>query len=74
MKSPTILEGILRMSLEDTIRVFILSESLEWIFKVRDSRLVSTQEKIITDEMAEEKIKDLRPHHHEFATTLEMYS
>ena len=58
----TILEGIHRMSLEDTVLVLILSEGLEWILKVRASRLVSTQEKIITDEMVEERIKELRPH------------
>ena len=64
----TILEGIHRMSLEDTVtRVLILSEGLEWILKVRASRLVSTQEKIITDEMVEERIKELSPHHPVFA-------
>jgi hypothetical protein len=67
----TILEGLHRMSLEDTVRVLILSEGLEWILKVRASRLVSTQEKIITDEMVEEKIKELRPHHPVFAAILE---
>ena len=67
----TILEGIHRMSLEDTVRVLILSEGLEWILKVRSSRLVSIQEKIITDEMVEGRTKELSPHHPVFAAILE---
>jgi hypothetical protein len=59
------------MSLEDTVRVLILSEGLEWILRVQASRLVSTREKIITDEMVEEKIKELRPHHPVFAAILQ---
>ena len=59
------------MSLEDTLRVLILSEGLEWILKVWASRLVSTQEKIITDEMVEGRIKELSPHHPVFAAILE---
>lgn len=39
----TVLEGIHRMSLEDTVRVLVLSEGLEWILKVRALRLVNTQ-------------------------------
>ena len=38
---------------------------------MRASRLVSNQEKIITDEMVEEKTKELRPHHPVFAAILE---
>jgi hypothetical protein len=38
---------------------------------VRASRLVSTQEKIITDEMVEERTKELSPHHPVFAAILE---
>ena len=38
---------------------------------MRASRLVSIQEKIITDEMVEERIKELRPHHPVFAAILE---
>jgi hypothetical protein len=67
----TIFEGIHRMSLEETVRVLILSEGLEWILKVQFSRLASTQEKIITDEMVEEKTKELRPHHPVVAAILE---
>jgi hypothetical protein len=40
-------------------------------FKVRASRLVSSQDKIITDEMIEEMIKGLGLHHPEFASILE---
>ena len=40
----TNLEGIHIMSLEDTVRVLILHEGVvEWILKVRASRLLSTQ-------------------------------
>ena len=49
----TILENIHEMSLEDTVRVLVLSEGLEWILKVRALRLVNTREKAITDEMVE---------------------
>ena len=50
----TILENIHGMSLEDTVRVLVLSEGLEWILKVRALRLVYTRERAITDEMVEE--------------------
>ena len=59
------------MSLEDTIRVLVLSEGLERILKVRALRLVNTREKAITDEMVEERIKELKPHHPVFAAILE---
>ena len=67
----TILENIHEMSLEDTVRVLVLSEGLEWILKVRALRLVNTREKAITDEMVEERIKELKPHHPVFAAILE---
>jgi hypothetical protein len=67
----TILEGIRSLSLEDTVRVLILSEGLEWILKARAMRLVNTREKAITDEMVEERIKELKPHHPIFAAILE---
>ena len=68
----TILENIHEMSLEDTVRVYsVLSEGLEWILKVRALRLVNTREKAITDEMVEERIKELKPHHPVFAAILE---
>ena len=67
----TILENIHEMSLEDTVRVPVLSEGLEWILKVRALRLVNTREKAITDEMVEERIKELKPHHPVFAAILE---
>jgi hypothetical protein len=54
----TISENIHKMSLEDTVRVLVLSEGLEWISKVRALRLVNTQEKAISDEMVEERIKE----------------
>ena len=59
------------MSLEDTVKVLVLSEGLEWILKVHDMRLVDTREKAITDEMVEERIKELKPHHPVFAAILE---
>ena len=67
----SILENIHEMSLEDTVRVLVLSEGLEWILKVRALRLVNTREKAITDEMVEERIKELKPHHPVFAAILE---
>jgi hypothetical protein len=67
----TILENIHEMSLEDTVRVPVLTEGLEWILNVRALRLVNTREKAITDEMVEERIKELKPHHPVFAAILE---
>ena len=67
----SILENIHEMSLEDTVRVLVLSEGLEWILKVRALRLVNTRERAITDEMVEERIKELKPHHPVFAAILE---
>ena len=67
----TILENLHEMSLEDTVRVLVLSEGLEWILKARALRLVNTREKAITDEMVEERIKELKPHHPVFAAILE---
>ena len=63
----SILENIHEMSLEDTVKVLVLSEGLEWILKVRALRLVNTRERAITDEMVEERIKELKPHHPVFA-------
>lgn len=51
--------------------MLVLSDGLEWIFKVRALRLVNTREKAITDEMVEERIKELKPHHQVFAAILE---
>lgn len=67
----TILENLHKMSLEDTVRVLVLSDGLEWILKVRALRLVNTREKAITDEMVEERIEELKPHHSVFAAILE---
>jgi hypothetical protein len=67
----SILENIHKMSLEETVKVLVLSEGLEWILKVRAMRLVDTREKAITDEMVEERIKELKPLHPVFAAILE---
>jgi hypothetical protein len=59
------------MGSEETARVLVLSEGLEWILKVRAMPLVNTRERALTDEIVEDKIKELKPHHPVFAAVLE---
>jgi AICAR transformylase/IMP cyclohydrolase PurH len=59
------------MSLKDTVRGLVLSKGAEWILRARSLPIVNTKEKAITDEMVEERIKELKPHHPVFAAILE---
>ena len=66
-----VLERIPAMDLREVASVMLLVDGVRWLLKVRAMRLTLIEEDKVSDQMVEEKIKELRTKYALFAAILE---